>query len=137
MASYCKVSIIGNLGKDPEIRYTSDGTAVATFSIATTERKKDKSGNSQDVTTWFRITLWRRLAEIANEYLKKGSQVFVEGKLSQSEYQDKDGNTRTSLEVNASEIQLIGSRGEEAKGAAASSGGGSSSSVATDDDIPF
>ena len=113
MASFNKIIIVGYLGRDPELRYTTDGTPVCDFSVATTERKKDKAGEFQDVTTWFRITTWRKLAEISEQYLKKGKQVYIEGRLSQREYQDRDGNTRTSLEVQATDIQFIGSRGEE------------------------
>jgi single-strand DNA-binding protein len=147
MASFNKITIVGYLGRDPEIRYTSDGTPVCSFSVATTERKKDKSGDFQDVTTWFRITAWRRLAEIANQYLSKGKQVYIEGKLSQSEYQDKDGNTRTTLEVNCSDLQFIGPRGEEGgyqseRPASRESSSRESSapempSHISDDDIPF
>ncbi len=114
MASFNKIIIIGHLGRDPEIKYTADGTPVCTFSVATTERKKDKAGEYQDSTTWFRVTTWRRQAEVANQYLSKGKQVYIEGRLSLHEYQDKDGNTRTSLEVTASELQFIGARGDEA-----------------------
>ena len=113
MASFNKITIVGYLGRDPEIRYTADGTPVCSFTVATTERKKDKSGDFQDHTTWFKITAWRRLAEIANQYLSKGKQVYIEGKLSQTEYQDRDGNTRTSLEVQCSDLQFIGPRGGE------------------------
>ena len=116
MASFNKIIIVGYLGRDPELRYTPDGTPVCDFSVATTERRKDKSGDMQDITTWFRVTAWRRLAEIANEYLKKGKQVYVEGRLTQREYQDKDGVTRTTLDVQATDIQFIGPRGEEAGG---------------------
>ena len=114
MASFNKIIIVGYLGRDPELRYTTDGTPVCDFSVATTERKKDKSGEFQDTTTWFRITAWRKLAEIAEQYLRKGKQVYIEGRLSQREYHDRDGNTRTSLEVQASDLQFIGSRGDEA-----------------------
>jgi single-strand DNA-binding protein len=113
MASFNKITIVGYLGRDPELRYTPDGTPVCNFTIATTEKKKDRSGELQDVTTWFRVNLWRRQAEVASQYLSKGKQVYVEGRLSQNEYQDKDGNTRTSLEVNGTDIQFIGPRGEE------------------------
>lgn len=143
MASFNKITIVGYLGRDPEIRYTSDGTPVCSFSVATTERKKDKSGELQDITTWFRITAWRRLAEIANQYLSKGKQVYIEGKLSQSEYQDKDGNTRTTLEVNCSDLQFIGARGDEGmtpreeKSTARDSASPEMPSHVSDDDIPF
>src|SRR5205085_7208789 len=147
MASFNKITIVGYLGRDPEIRYTSDGTPVCSFTVATTERKKDKSGDFQDITTWFRITAWRRLAEIANQYLSKGKQVYIEGKLSQSEYQDKDGNTRTTLEVNCSDLQFIGPRGEEGFSSAPAREERSTTSRGSappempshisDDDIPF
>ncbi len=107
MASFNKIVIVGYLGRDPEIRYTPQGMAACSFSIATTERRKDKSGEFQDQTTWFRVTCWGKQAEFVNERLQKGNQVYVEGRLTQSEYTDKDGNTRTSLEVNASDVQLL------------------------------
>ena len=113
MASFNRITIVGYLGRDPELRYTPDGTPVCDFSVATTERRKDKSGEMQDITTWFRVTVWRRQAELAGQYLAKGKQVYVEGRLVQKEYQDRDGNTRFNLEVTASDIQFIGSRGEE------------------------
>src|SRR5512138_204979 len=113
--SFNKIIIVGYLGRDPELRYIPDGTPVCDFSVATTERRKDKSGEPQDVTTWFRVTAWRRLAELASQYLAKGRQVYVEGRLTQKEFQDRDGNTRFSLEVNASDIHFIGSRGDEAQ----------------------
>lgn len=113
MASFNKVVIVGYLGRDPEIRYLPDGTAVCNFSVATTEKKKDRSGESQDITTWFRINVWGRQAEAANQYLSKGRQVYVEGKLSQQEYTDKDGNRKTSLDVRATDVQFLGPRGEE------------------------
>lgn len=142
MGSFNKIIIIGYLGRDPELRYTPDGTPVCNFTIATTERKKDKSGEFQDVTTWFRVNLWRRQAEVASQYLSKGKQVYIEGRLSQSEYQDRDGNTRTSLEVNGTDIQFISPRGEEMTGpreerSARSISSNESSAPVTDDDIPF
>jgi single-strand DNA-binding protein len=142
MASFNKITIVGYLGRDPELRYTPDGTPVCDFSVATTERRKDKSGEPQDVTTWFRVTVWRRQAELAGQYLTKGRQVYVEGRLIQREYQDRDGNTRYTLEVTASDIQFIGSRTDDAapqrepvrsrqpEAAAAAP-------AVTDDDIPF
>src|SRR5215207_11011405 len=142
MGSFNKIILVGYLGRDPELRYTPDGTPVCNFTIATTERKKDKSGEFQDVTTWFRVNLWRRQAEVASQYLSKGKQVYVEGRLSQSEYQDKDGNTRTSLEVNGSDIQFIGPRGEESNSprevrSVQQSTPAEQAGPITDDDIPF
>src|SRR5262245_65561876 len=112
MASFNKIVIVGYLGRDPEIRYTPQGTAVCHFSVATTEKKKDRYGEAQDVTTWFRVSAWGRQAEVANQYLAKGKQVYVEGRLRQEEYTDKEGNRRQSLEVTASDIQFLGARGE-------------------------
>ena len=145
MASCNKVILVGYLGRDPELRYTPEGTAVCNFSMATTERKKSKSGEFQDVTTWFRVTLWRRQAEVASQYLSKGRQVYIEGRLSLTEYQDRDGNTRTSLEVQGSDIQFIGARGDEGAGPREPRADASSAAPAsaphdapvTEDDIPF
>jgi single-strand DNA-binding protein len=117
MASFNKIIIVGYLGRDGELRYTPQGTAVCDFSVATTERRKDKSGEFQDVTTWFRVSLWGKRAETASPYLTKGKLVYLEGRLTQREYQDRDGNTRTSLDVSASELQFIGPRGDEAPAA--------------------
>ena len=113
MASFNRITIVGYLGRDPELRYTPDGTPVCDFSVATTERRKDKSGEPQDITTWFRVTVWRKQAELAGQYLTKGRQVYVEGRLIQREYQDRDGNTKYTLEVTASDVQFIGSRGDD------------------------
>jgi single-strand DNA-binding protein len=113
MASFNKIIIVGYLGRDPELRYTPQGTPVCDFSIATNERRKDKSGEAQDHATWFKVTFWRNSAEVANQYLRKGSQVYIEGTLSQRDWQDRDGNTRTSLEVQGTNLQFIGSRSEE------------------------
>lgn len=147
MASFNKIIIVGYLGRDPELRYTPDGTPVCNFSVATTERKKDKSGEFHDVTTWFRVVLWRRQAEIAAQYLAKGRQVYVEGKLTQTEYQDRDGVTRTSLEVQGTDVHFIGPREDEGAGGAPrrerasqpSSAGHASEEAppVTEDDIPF
>src|SRR5262245_34847350 len=110
MASFNKITIVGYLGRDPELRYTPQGTAVCNLSIATTEKRKDRAGELQDITTWFRVTLWGRPAELANEYLAKGRQVYIEGRLRQEEYIDREGNRRTSLEVNGDDIQFLGKR---------------------------
>lgn len=112
MASFNKIILVGYLGRDPEIRYTPGGEAVCNFTVATSERRKDSHGDMQDVTTWFRVTVWRRQAEIANQYLSKGKQVYVEGRLRQAEYTDREGNQRTTLEVTASDIQFLGKVGD-------------------------
>ena len=141
--SFNKIILVGNLGRDPELRYTAQGTPVCSFSMATNERRKDKSGEMQDHTTWFRITLWNRLAETASKYLQKGKQVYIEGRLRVEEYVDRDGKPRHSLEVFATDMQFIGSRGgdepmqERAASAGASSGPPDSQADLSDDDIPF
>jgi len=121
MASFNKVIIVGYLGRDPELRYTTQGTPVCDFSIATTERRKDKAGEMQELTTWFRVSLFGRQAEVASQYLTKGRQVYVEGQLSQREWTDKDGATRMSLEVRGNEIQFLSpaSEGEQPQAPAA------------------
>jgi single-strand DNA-binding protein len=113
--SFNKIIIVGNLGRDPELRYTPQGDAVCDFSMATNERKRDKSGEMQEVATWFRVTLWRNLAENAAKYLKKGSQVYIEGRLGLEEWTDRDGNTRQTLQVQGTDMRFIGSRGDSAQ----------------------
>ncbi len=127
MASFNKIIIVGYLGRDPEIRYSAQGTAVCDFSLATTEKRKDKTGEMQEVTTWFRVSLFGRQAEIAHQYLAKGRQVYVEGSLSMREYTDQSGATRTSLDVRGSDIQFISpmSEGEPQAAAARASAGDS------------
>jgi single-strand DNA-binding protein len=122
MSSFNKITIVGYLGRDPEIRYTPQGTAVCNVSVATTERRKNVSGEYEDHTTWFRVTLWNRQAELANEYLAKGRQVYIEGRLRQEEYTDREGNRRTSLEVNATEMQFLGRREDSEYPASANAG---------------
>ena len=115
MASLNKVLIIGNLGKDPEVRYTSSGTAVASFSIATTEKFKGKSGEWEEKTEWHNITLWARLAEIAGEYLSKGKTVYIEGRLQTRKWQDKDGKDRYTTEIVGEKMQMLSGKGEGGK----------------------
>ena len=107
-----KVILVGNLGKDPELRYTPSGTAVATFSMATTERYKDRDGNKQTKTEWHNIVAWRQLAEICGKFLHKGKQIYVEGKIQNRSYDDRDGNKRYISEVVINEMQMLGSRGD-------------------------
>ena len=140
--SFNKVILVGNLGRDPELRYTPQGTPVCSFSMATNERLKDKTGEMQDLTTWFRVTLWGRQAETASQYLTKGRPVYIEGRLRVEEWTDRDGKARHTLEVHATDMQFIGGgRSEEPpmERAAAATGGGAPSEQAdlTDDDIPF
>lgn len=162
MASVNKVILVGNLGRDPETRYAPDGGAITNASIATTETWKDKNGEKQEKTEWHRIVFYNRgnykLAEIAGEYLKKGSQIYVEGRLQTRKWQDKDGVDKYSTEVIAETMQMLGSRqgmgGGDAGGGdySKSTGGGSAASAAKpasppkggaakfddfEDDIPF
>ena len=112
MASLNKVMLIGNLGKDPEVRYTASGAAVASFSIATSERFKNKSGEWEDKTEWHNIVLWNKLAEIAKEYLTKGKTVYIEGRLQTRKWQDRDGKDRWSTEIIGDRMQMLGPKGE-------------------------
>jgi single-strand DNA-binding protein len=120
MASVNKVIIIGNLGRDPETRYMPEGGAITNISVATTETWKDKNGEKQEKTEWHRVAFFGKLAEIAGEYLKKGSQVYVEGRLQTRKWQDKDGADKYTTEIVANAMQMLGSR----QGAGAGGGGG-------------
>lgn len=108
MASVNKVILIGNLGRDPELRYTPGGQAVASFPIATTSRWRDRNGQNQERTDWHNIVAWGRNAEIANEYLKKGSPVYIEGRLQTRSWEDRDGNKRYTTEIVTRQMQLLG-----------------------------
>ncbi len=129
MAGISKVILVGNLGRDPETRYTPNGTMNVQFTLAVGRRFRDQSGQQQDRTTWFRVTAWGKLAEVVdglsqNGYLTKGKQVYVEGRLESREYQDQQGQTRTSLDVNATELQLLGSRADSDADQFGGGGGG-------------
>ncbi len=150
-----KVILLGNLGKDPEVKYTPQGKPVAKFSLATNERYKDKDGNWQDRTEWHNIVLWERLAEIAGEYLKKGSKVYIEGRIRTDSWDDKQTNQKKYMtNIIGNELVLLGGRGEAGGGESASRGvaaGGNNfdqrtpepepasatSSPISDEDIPF
>ncbi len=120
-----KVILVGNLGADPEVRYTSSGTAIASLSIATSEQWTDKqSGQKQERTEWHRVKLFGRLAEIAGEYLKKGRQVYVEGSLRTDKYTGKDGVERYSTDIVANDLQMLGGGGAEGGGSTGGGGGG-------------
>ncbi|NCO53635.1 MAG: single-stranded DNA-binding protein [Deltaproteobacteria bacterium] len=108
-----KVILVGNLGKDPELRATPDGTSVCTFSLATSERYKDRQGVQQDKTEWHNLVAWSGLAEICGKYLTKGKQVYIEGKIQTRSYDDRDGNKRYITEIVASEMQMLGRAGGE------------------------
>jgi single-strand DNA-binding protein len=119
-----KVILVGRLGRDPETRFTSGGQAVANFSVATDESYKDRNGERQKRTEWHKIVVWGKQAEIAQQYLKKGSLVFIEGRIQSREWQDKEGQKRTSFEIVANNFRMLGGRGDGmAAGAGASSGG--------------
>ena len=118
-----KVILVGRLGRDPETRYTGGGQAVANFSVATDESYKDKNGERQKRTEWHKIVVWGKQAEIAQQYLKKGSLIFIEGRIQSREWQDKEGQKRTSFEIVANNFRMLGGRAE---GAAAGGGGGTS-----------
>ncbi len=139
-----KVILIGNLGQDPEIRYMPNGNAVANVSVATSESWKDKnSGEMQERTEWHRVVFFRRLAEIVGEYLKKGSKVYVEGRLQTRKWQDQNGNDRYTTEIVADQMQMLDSRGGGGSNAAYdappahASASGPGPDQDFDDDIPF
>lgn len=111
MSSLNKAMLIGRLGQDPEVRYTQSNTAVATLSVATSERFKDSNGESQERTEWHRVVAWGRLAEICQQYLKKGSQVYIEGPIQTRKWDDKDGQTRYTTEIKALQMTMLDSRG--------------------------
>lgn len=110
MASVNKVILVGNLGKDPEVRYMPSGEAITNITVATTDTWKDKSGEKQEKTEWHRVAFFSKLAEIAGEYLKKGSQVYIEGRLQTRKWQDKEGHDRYTTEIVADRMQMLGSR---------------------------
>lgn len=143
MASLNKVMLIGNLGKDPEVRYTGSGTAVASFSLATSEKFKNKNGEWEERTEWHNVTLWARLAEIAGEYLSKGKTVYIEGRLQTRKWQDRDGKDRYTTEIVGEKMQMLSGKGEGGgrAGSARAEGQDAPSydepSFNPDDDIPF
>jgi single-strand DNA-binding protein len=152
-----KVMLIGNLGADPETRFTQDGTCVCNLRLATTEKFKSRAGEQQERTEWHRVVLWGRLGEIANQYLKKGARVYIEGKIETRKWQDRDGNDKYTTEIRANEMKMLGggarSGGGESSGSSfpAHGGGGAApkggndpfasapdfGDVPVDDDIPF
>ena len=148
-----KVILVGRLGQNPEVRYTPSGAGVANFSIATNESWTDKSGQKQERTEWHRVVFFGRLAEIAGEYLKKGAQIYIEGRLQTRKWQDKDGHDRYTTEIVANDMQMLGSRSgagmpnsdgfnqDQPAASAAPAAGKKAASTATagdfDDDIPF
>ena len=141
MAGVNKVILIGRLGRDPEVRYTADGTAVANFTMATSKEWTDKrTGEKKERTEWHKVVAWRRLGEICGEYLAKGKQVYVEGSLQTREWQDKDGNRRWTTKIVANEMQMLGAPGQQAPSYEEGPGyenQAGPSGQSTEDDIPF
>jgi single-strand DNA-binding protein len=139
--SFNRIILVGNLGRDPELKYTTQGTPVCNFTMATNEKRKDKTGEMQDVTTWFRVTLWGRQAETASQYLSKGRPVYIEGRLRVDEWTDKDSKARYTLEVHATDMQFIGGgRSDDAPSSGARASSHDSAPAerdAVDDDVPF
>ena len=137
--SFNKVILVGNLGRDPELRYTPQGTPVCSFTMATNERRKDKTGEMQDQVTWFKVTLWGRQAETASQYLTKGRPVYIEGRLRVEEWTDRDGKPRHTLEVNATDMQFIGGARSEEQPAekAAVAPAATEQADFPEDDVPF
>lgn len=142
MASLNKIQLIGNLGQDPEVRYTASGSAVCNLSVATTYSTKDQNGERKEETEWHRVTTFNRLAEIAGEYLKKGRSVYIEGRLRTRKWQDQNGQDRYTTEIIADQMQMLGSRDDggqqpqkqQQKQSYQAQGGGLAD---IDDDIPF
>jgi len=147
MSGVNKVILIGRLGQDPEVKFMQSGTAVCNFSMATSETWKDKeSGEKQEKTEWHKITAWRRLAEICGEYLHKGSQVYIDGKLQTRSWEDQDGNKRWTTEIVAAQMQMLSGGGQKDNGESGrdpsakepqSQGEGSQDINIPEDDIPF
>lgn len=143
MAGVNKAILVGNLGRDPELRYTGSGTAVANFTLATTERIRTKEGEREERTEWHRIVAWGRTAELCAQYLNKGRSVYIEGRIQTREWEDKEGQKRRTTEIVANTIQFLGGRGQGDAGGRdfGSSGGGQRGGPAPEsggsDDIPF
>ncbi len=150
MAGVNKVILVGNLGRDPELRYTQNGQAVANFTLATTENWNDKNGERTERTEWHRIVTWGKLAELCAQYLNKGRTVYVEGRLQTREWEDREGNKRQTTEINAQTVNFLGGGRGEGGGGGAPRGGGDGPGGAggpaggppggppsADDDIPF
>jgi len=136
MSSVNKVLLIGNLGQDPEVKFLPNGNAVCNFSIATTEKWKRKDGSDNEKTEWHRIVIFGKLAEIAGQYLKKGKQVYIEGKIQTRQWEDKDGNKRYTTEIIANQMTMLGGKGQT-ETAPASSGNNNSGQDDDDSGLPF
>lgn len=136
MGSVNKVILVGNLGRDPEVRFTKDGQAVANFSIATSEKWTGKDGNKEEHTEWHNIVVWGKLGEICGEYLTKGKQVYIEGKIKTQSWEDDEGNMRNKTEVVANNMTMLGQVGEDTGGNHTAPDNSQGQRV-DDDDIPF
>ncbi len=132
-----KVTLIGNLGKDPELKYTNSGVAVATFSLATSDSWKDQEGNMQERTEWHNIVAWRKLAEICGQYLKKGSQVYIEGKIQTRSYNDKEGVKKYITEIVADQLLMLGGGGGRPQAEQSDSVPMPEPAPSKDEDLPF
>jgi len=132
-----KVTLIGNLGKDPELKYTNSGVAVATFSLATSDSWKDQEGNMQERTEWHNIVAWRKLAEICGQYLKKGSQVYIEGKIQTRSYNDKEGVKKYITEIVADQLLMLGGGGGRPQAEQGDSIPMPEPAASKDEDLPF
>ncbi|MAR40237.1 MAG: single-stranded DNA-binding protein [Flavobacteriales bacterium] len=140
MAGVNKVILVGNLGKDPEVRHLDNGIAVANFSLATTESYTNKQGERVNQTEWHNIVLWRGLADVAEKYLKKGNSIYIEGKISTRKWEDKEGNTRYSTDIIADKMTMLGSKSDNAntpKDSSVSSTEPTPSEDSGNDDLPF
>ncbi len=139
--SYNKIHIIGNLGRDPELSYTPQGTAVCKFSVATNERRRDKAGEQQDITTWFRVTVWGKQAENVSRYLSKGRKVYLEGRLHMEEWTDREGNKRVTFGIQVSDFNFTGgsnrNRAASARPGSAAANDQAQADSADDDEIDF
>ncbi|MCI0338818.1 MAG: single-stranded DNA-binding protein [Acidobacteria bacterium] len=137
MASFNKITIVGYLGRDPEIKYTPQGMAICNFTIATTEKRKNRDGEQEDVTTWFRVASFGKQAETISQHLAKGSQLYLEGRLRQETYTDRDGAQRQSLEVTLSDFHFIGTSDKSGQAAGKQADDKDEPAEASDQDIPF
>jgi len=140
MAGVNKVILVGNLGKDPEVRHLDNGIAVANFSLATTESYTNKQGERVNQTEWHNIVLWRGLADVAEKYLKKGNSIYVEGKISTRKWEDKEGNTRYSTDIIADKMTMLGSKSDNSPSNSSPVSAASDSNPSSDsgnDDLPF
>ena len=137
MSGVNKVILIGNLGKDPEVRYLDSGIAVANFSLATTENYRNKEGEKVSQTEWHNVVLWRGLAEIAEKYLKKGSSVYIEGRIRNRKWEDKEGNTRYNNEILADNMTMLGGRSNDSSQDIGSNQKTSKSEDSSENDLPF